>query len=449
MREFQTESLFENGNLALALAPALTPTGMDTTPLFFQGFVSYPQVVSRGLLLLADITATRYFNYTPTSQRDPVLTAQGDCLRAECFSACNGVYARLDLLGSGLDGDISFGTTNVDIGAQLRTALANIRQEDKLQLRIGDCGLDVSPVKRVADDMLQIGKTISQRPVKMPDRWVRALGNAAEIHAQMRPAFHLSKMHAQAFVASLPAATGKSQAGWLTPSPQGVKLMPRAGKNSVFVSGLHRLSALKRVVTNLAGITFYMPQDGTAGAFALVADLACAQITISLTAQAWQGYSGEGALLHSLAQSQVLAQANDVCGVLGFRSLIEEDAIASQCSIEKNQVQAALAILAVSGKLGFDMTNQAYFHRELPPDDARILKDNPRLVAAQKLVGQVEPAGENCWLVPSAGKKYRVIYDKHHGAEHAKCTCAWYLKHTNQRGPCKHILAVQLKEAEG
>ena len=64
--------------LALALAPALTPDGPVTSPSFFHGFSTEPQVLARGLLSLADITATRYFKYTPTTQRDPVLTAHGD-----------------------------------------------------------------------------------------------------------------------------------------------------------------------------------------------------------------------------------------------------------------------------------------------------------------------------------------------------------------------------------
>ena len=63
--------------------------------------------LARGLLVLAVITSTRYFNYAPDAQREPILSAQGDRLRAECFSACNGVYARLDLLQSGFDGEIA------------------------------------------------------------------------------------------------------------------------------------------------------------------------------------------------------------------------------------------------------------------------------------------------------------------------------------------------------
>ena len=75
MREFRTASLLKNGNLALALAPALTPKGVEDAPRFFQGTAVKPQILARGLLVLADITAARYFKYTPAAMRDPVLSA--------------------------------------------------------------------------------------------------------------------------------------------------------------------------------------------------------------------------------------------------------------------------------------------------------------------------------------------------------------------------------------
>lgn len=69
----------------------------------------------------------------PTTQRDPILTAQGDRMRAECFSACNGVYARLDLLQAGFDGgEIAHGTTNVDLGSGMRSALSAMGRHDLL-----------------------------------------------------------------------------------------------------------------------------------------------------------------------------------------------------------------------------------------------------------------------------------------------------------------------------
>ena len=76
MREFKSASSLLNGNLALSIAPALTPKGIEENPLFFHGQILYPTIISGGLLVLADIVSTRYFQYVPVAQKDPVLTAQ-------------------------------------------------------------------------------------------------------------------------------------------------------------------------------------------------------------------------------------------------------------------------------------------------------------------------------------------------------------------------------------
>ena len=99
-------------------------------------------------MVLADIVSTRYFKYVPVAQRDPILSAQGDILRAECFSACNGVYARMDVFQSVLDGEILYGTTNVDISNNLRKSLFEIKQGDRLKFRIGDDGWKVLHSKK-------------------------------------------------------------------------------------------------------------------------------------------------------------------------------------------------------------------------------------------------------------------------------------------------------------
>ncbi|MFC7110966.1 hypothetical protein ACFQQB_67560 [Nonomuraea rubra] len=75
------------------------------------------------LLGVADVALARY--HQPQSRpgwvRDPVVTCNGDRLRFESFSACGGVYARLDLLNGALDGEVfDRGTTNVDVNAPLR-----------------------------------------------------------------------------------------------------------------------------------------------------------------------------------------------------------------------------------------------------------------------------------------------------------------------------------------
>lgn len=446
MREFQHISALYNNHLALALAPALTPSGIEKNPHFFSGIIVEPLVVSRGLLVLADIVSTRYFKYVPTALRDPVLSAQGDRLRAECFSACNGVYARMDLLQEALDGEISFGTTNVDIGMELRKALMQVKQGDRLRLDIGEEGLRALHSQKKDSDLANITKLIHQRPVEMPERWIRALGNCVPIHKNMKKVFEIRGVLAKSFIASLPPASSKERSGWLTYSKTGVQLLQRAGKDSVYISGLHRLSALKRVMSDVKEIDFYAPQDGEKGAMMIVVKLSGANLILSLTAQSYQGYSGEGALLESLAQIDVVENADAVSSVLQFDPKIDKKKLSTMLHLSEEEVDFALGLLAVSGKLGYDCGEEAYFHRELPEEPDRVLKDNPRLVSAKKLLGNIISDGENRWLVRSNDTDYRVIYDPSKGLDEAKCTCAWYLRHQNGRGPCKHILAVKLFE---
>ncbi|MDR2567637.1 MAG: SWIM zinc finger domain-containing protein [Bifidobacteriaceae bacterium] len=438
VRSFVGESALEGDQLGLALAPALTPEGVAPSPCFFKGFAAFPAVVARGLAALAEVTATRYFQYRPEVSRDPVLSAQGDRLRAECFSACNGVYARLDLLEAGFDGgEIGFGTTNVDVNLGLRQALARVRRDQLLRLEVGSDGLEVS----------SLDETVRERPVAMPDRWVRALGNAAQAHCGLERVVELDQARARSFVASLPAATGKDQSGWLTPSPAGARLAARRTGGAVFVAGLRRLSALKRLLTNLEELTFYQAADSEPGPVLVEAALPAARLTLGLTAEAWRGFSGEGALLVSLAAPTALEDARLVGVLLAFEPVIDVARLARKAGIGPERARAALAVLAASGRVGWDAHDSAYFHRELPDDPDRVTRDNPRLAAARGLVEAVEAAGGGQWLVRSGGGDYQVSFDPAGGVSAARCTCAWYLKHPTGRGPCKHVLAVQLKES--
>ena len=55
-RYFVGASGLDDDGLRLALAPALTPDGVDDRPAFFRGTVAHPQVLARALVTLADIT---------------------------------------------------------------------------------------------------------------------------------------------------------------------------------------------------------------------------------------------------------------------------------------------------------------------------------------------------------------------------------------------------------
>lgn len=436
-RSFRTASTAEDAGVLLGLAPALTPGGVVASPSFFHGFATHPRALTQGLLTLADITATRYFQFIPTSLRDPVLTAHGDRLRAEVFSADNSVYARVDVLGSGLDGgNIGHGTTNVDIGQQMRQTLALIRSTELLHLDIGQAGMTAATPAAAAHE----------RPVEMPDRWIRALGNAAELHTALVPRFTVSAAAARAFLASVPPATATGRSGWLIPSRAGVRVGARRDTDAVWVEGLNRFSALKRLLTLQTAMTVYGPADGEPGAAAIELELPGVRLLLAITESLTRGYSGEGALLAALASPGVLDDAAVVSALLSFEPVIDVPRLARDAALDEVAVRQALAVLASSGRVGWDPRETAYFHRELPDDPDRVHADNPRLVRAQRIAAQhgaVRATADTSvpeWLVDGGNGVHRVSGD----GTARRCTCAWYLRHGSRRGPCAHALAVDL-----
>lgn len=402
--------------------------------MFFRGFATQPQVLARGLLVLADITATRYFRYTPTALRDPVLTAHGDRLRVECFSACNGVHARLDLLADGFDGgDIAHGTTNVDIGPAMRGALASVHRHALLHLAVGVDGMTVSDPQRAH----------VERPVAMPDRWIRALGNVAEMHRELSCAFTADAAAARRLLTAVPAATGTGRSGWLTPGASGVRLAARPSRDAVHIDGLHRLAAAKRMLPHIRGATVYGPGTGEPGPVVIEFALPSARLTLGLTEQTWRGHSGEGALLPALASPTVRDDAETISALLAFEPVLDIPGLARDAALDDTAVRDALAVLASSGRIGWDLHDGAYFHRELPDDPDRVDADNPRLVAARALVatGAVTESGPDTWTVRGSGSGSTV---GHRVTDPGRCTCTWYLRHADRRGPCRHILAVRI-----
>ena len=428
MRSFSHGSTLTDDGLTLDLAPALTPSGLVEHPSFFHGFAAHPVVVTRSLLVLADIAATRYFRPVPVDLRDPILTANGDRLRAECFSACNGVLARLDLLEAGLDGgQIGHGTTNVDIGPAMRQALTRVPRDGLLHLDVGADRLRASTP----------AETVEERRVQMPDRWVRALGNAAELTQPLAEQFSVGPAAARRFVQTRPrAGSARADEVWLSAARGQLTAKPHRTPGAVRLAGTHRLAAVSRLLVDLQGLTVYAADDGvTALEFALPG----ARLTLVLTAEPFRGFSGEGSLLTALAAPNVAEDVDLVSALLAFDPRIDEVRLAREADLSEARVRAALAVLGASGRVGWDNHERAWFHRELPHDPSRVERDNPRLVAAQRLAdsGALTRDGDR-WLVASGETRYRV--------QDESCTCAWYLRHAGSRGPCKHVLAAQLAE---
>jgi len=136
--------------------------------------------------------------------------------------------------------------------------------------------------------------------------------------------------------------------------------------------------------------------------------------------------------------------ADLVAALLAFEPRIDVERLSREAALPPDRILRALARLASAGRVGYDLADAAYFHRELPYDPAVLEELHPRLRDARTLAEagavQRDPVDENLFLVESAGSTYVV----RRSPTGESCTCPWYAKYRGDRGFCKHVLAVTM-----
>ena len=436
----RVEGTAERGSVQLETALGRTPIGLVERPSFFSGFVSRPDVAAAALLAVADVAGTTYADFGQAKRvanLDPVVTASGDRLRFESFSGCNGVHARFDLLPDGIDsGEVGFGTTNVDVNQPLRSALAEVGRSRLLHLSVGATELRVSMPE----------ETHEERKVDLPDRWVRGFAETPLLAARARPVAELKGPSIGSFLGSLPRAAVPGPVIHLLPVGAGFRevLTPQPG--TVTLAGSSRLRAATRVARFASHLSVHAAGHGTtAWCFALPGG----RLTLVLSPGPFRGFSGEGTLLELLAHPQAEEAGRRLLEHLHWEPSIDHTALARDTGVPAELVTAGLAWLSASGRLGYDLAEGRWFHRELPVDSEAVLRRSPRLVSARALLerGAVAQVGGG-WTVRGSDLDYSVTAE----GGLLRCTCRWETEHHGSRGPCKHLLAVVLSrhgQAEG
>ncbi|MEV3860010.1 SWIM zinc finger family protein [Streptomyces sp. NPDC050095] len=428
------ESAAGSRQLGLETSRGATPAGPQDHPRFFAGFLTAPQVASAGLLAVADVAAARYYQPQLRASLDPVVTGSTDRLRFESFSGCGGVYARLDVLADGLDGDeIRHGTTNVDVNNPLREALSRIGSDDPLHLRVGPEELTVTT----------LDGPVVEKKVPLPDRWLRGFAEAQVIASGFELRAELSAADAVRFLRALPRGSGRAPR-WVVPAGRTLRPTTRAVPGAVCLPGPERLVALQRVLRHATALRVFGPGTATGAAVASAweAVLPGMRLTLTLSPDAARGFSGEGGVLEALATDEAAQDAELISVLLAWEPRIDLGDLAASSGLPVPRVRAALVRLGTSGRVGYDTAEAAYFHRELPYDADRVERHNPRLRDARALVsaGSVALQGELGTVTADDGHVHRVRED---GGK-LSCTCMWWARYRGGRGPCKHALAVRM-----
>jgi hypothetical protein len=427
-------------DVRLATSGGQTVRGLVEHPTFFDGFLGHAEQTATALLAVARVARTRY--YVPPGMlaavlraADPVVTSNGDRLRFESFSACCGVYARLDVLPGGMDGPaLDNGTTNVDFNAPMREALAGIAGIDPLHMSVGR---DVT--------VTTLDAKIVEKKVPLPERWVKGFAEVQVVAAGMAPAFEIPVVEARRFIRSLPSAPGtRTSLLWAVPAGRGLRLTGRGGRGAVGLAGPERLRVLEPLLRFARGLRAYAADD-TEGPSASLWELELqdARLVVTLSPEVSRGFSGEGGVLRDLADPQAGEDSDLISVLLAYEPRIDVSLLARRAGLSEERVGRALGRLGAAGRVGFDVREGGYFHRELPYDAAVLDAMHPRLREARALVegGAVRFEGPVAQV-----RSGDVDYVVRPVAGGLRCSCPWYAKHQGGRGPCKHVLAVELSQ---
>ncbi|MGP3750149.1 SWIM zinc finger family protein [Streptomyces sp. IBSNAI001] len=430
-------------SLALETSGGATPGGEQANPRFFDGFLTAPASAATALLAVADVAATRYYRPGSAASLDPVLTANGESLRMESFSGCCGVYARLDVLAPGLDGgNVGHGTTNVDINVPLRQALAKLGGLDPLHLRVGPEGVEATTFD---------GHFVEKK-VPLPQRWLRGFAEAQVLGAGFALRAEVAPAQAAAFLRSLPRLTlgsGARTTRWVAPTGPTLRPVSRRAPGAICLPGAERLTGLIPVLRHATGVRLYAPETAKDEGMAVACEVGLPgmRLTLLLSPSASRGFSGEGGVLDDLATGPAAGDADQVAELISWEPALDIAVLAAQAGLTPERVRAAFTVLGTSGQIGYDLAEQAYFHRHLPYSAGDAEACNPRLRGARILVAQgaVRLDGALAW-VGKDDHAHMVRVDDTGGAS---CTCPWWARHQGGRGPCKHVLATGMVRGAG
>ncbi|RBL88499.1 SWIM zinc finger family protein [Chitinophaga flava] len=409
-----------------------------TAPSFFQGTLEQPYITACCLITLANVVRSG-FTLTPAQAaftKDPIVTAGASKLRFEGFSQCAGVYGRVDVLPGGHNGSFpANGTVNVDFNQPMINALGAIGRNDTMQLTVGAREISLQD---------QEGGMVTEKKVPLPIKWIKGLTTVQLFLAASDLRYTFNKVQLRQLFQGLPNGTVKADYYLMVRNNKPV-LSPVKNAQAICIGGVHRLRLLEPLLPLADELQVFAHPDMQSTTWQLV--FGNVRFSLSLSREAWRGFSGEGAALDALIADvpDHLIAALDKYGYANQEFNATLLAIKEQVSFE--QIDQLTARLAAMGLLGYDPDNNLYFYRRLPFKLNRILSLNPRMKEAEQLLAEDKVAiisqqhDKVEARVAGSGVTHTVTVD----GDNARCTCTWFARHQGERGPCKHILAVRKK----
>ena len=421
----------QNGNEELLLSKYNEVQKIDA-PCFFWGKLTNPYLTARCLLTLSNVVKSS-FNLSNAIIRDPIVTAGNEKIRFEGFSNCAGVYARVDVMPDGHDGEfLENGTTNVDFNEPMLSALSSVRKKEKLVLSVGKKEVSIT----------KSGNKIVERKVPLPTKWIKGLTTVQLYMADSEMAIKFNRIQAIQLFRSIPKGKIKTDY-YLIQRGNRPQFSPTKSNSGVCVGGLHRLRLIEPLIPLVDALHVFPHESHQSTTWQLY--FGNLRFTLSLSRNFWRGFSGEGAALEALVEDVPESLISHFDKFSYANQSFNPTMLAIDEDLDLRKIENLTGRLSAMGMLGYDLDENGFFYRRLPFKLNRILSLNPRLKNAEKLIadGKVEIISKTDNRVEAkvegSGVHHTVILDD----KKERCTCTWFSRNQGERGMCKHILAVK------
>lgn len=422
----------------------------------------------------------RYRKYVFVRQRDllflfdPVITVHPDEVFFECFSEDESSYGRLGAKYEVFDNIREFecGTTNIDYSAALYDEFQKIRTYKKTRFEIDPSGFEVTTTNE--DDFKEV-------KIDLPDSWVRGFLQVSSAMSLPTISFDLHPLDVHNICFVLRRRKEKQ-------SPRGMRyvLKPNepvkiifepwnlemvcartiytgAEETEVRVWGRRRLLILERLISVAQKFTVHLLGTGLPSFY--VADLGDMNFTLGLSGWSANDWSRAG-------NFDLLAPRADVDSVTKqkvFEALRESwfekpEKLAQRLNLDKAVVLGALAAYTQAGRAIYDLEKGVYRVRELsreplPMDKLRFANEREEsatrfhVAKAVKITSREAKQNDVLELAGTVKDKERnyevhLTIDSDQRLSSANCSCNFYLMNKLFKGPCEHILAVRMAEAQ-
>lgn len=404
---------------------------------FFWGRLKDPYTTSRCLIALSNVVQSS-FNLSPFQMallKDPIVTAGNEKIRFEGFSHCAGVYARVDILRDALDGEFpENGTTNVDFNQPMISALTSVNKGENVLLSVGKREVTISKEDR----------KIVERKVPLPTKWIKGLTTVQLFLADAEKAFTFNRIQTLQLFQSLPNGKPKTDY-YLIMRGNKPSFSPVKSANGICIGGINRLRLLEPLLPLATELKVFPHSSMQSVTWQLY--FGAVRFSLSISRDAWRGFSGEGAALESLLEDVPDTWIDAVDKFSYANQEFNPTLLSIEEGLDLKKVENITGRLSAMGLLGFDLDENHFFYRRLPFKLSRILSLNPRLKDAEKLLQEnkveitLQTDNRVEAKVQGSGVNHFILLE----GDREKCTCTWFSKHQGERGLCKHILAVKKK----